>query len=510
MKAARPARPSELQLLGLDIGTSAVKAALFTVSGVNIAAAATDYPTTYLGDGRVEQDPADWWVAACTAVHQVIGQATSGTVRIAAVCVSAQAPTLLALDEQLRPLRPALIWMDRRSGAECASLARELGPGYVEHVTGNRLDPFFVAPKIRWLRANEPGTLRRTHIFAQINGYIALRLTGCLSMDEQHASLLGLRSWDGRAWDDRLLNAVGASRDQFPPVRLAAEVIGEVTKPAAAETGLSAGTPVVAGSVDSAVTALEAGVVDEGQAVEMTGTSTVIVLPATSRRHRTAFISMASAVPGRDLLLAAMVASGGRLRWLRDTIAPQASFTELACAAARAIPGAQGLIFLPYMMGERSPVWDSNARGVFLGLSLRTGQPELVRGVLEGTAHALRHNLDLAASAGLHIGELLTVGGGSASDVWCQIKADITGLPIRRLDRTAGAPFGDAILAGVGAGLFADARTAVRSFRVTGTVFEPRPELSEFYDQHHAVYLRSYESLQPVFASLAVMSVETT
>jgi xylulokinase len=486
-------------LLGVDVGTTAVKAALFAPDGRLLGSAAVEYPTSYVRPGWVEQDPEDWWRAAVAAIGGALEEARRP--RVAAVCVSAQAPTLLPLDERGRPLRPALIWMDRRAEAACAKLRETVGEELVREVTGNRIDPFFVAPKLLWLRTSEPGLFARTRALVQATGYLVLRLTGELTLDRQHASLLSLRDLRSDEWSEPLLEAVGVSPDLFPRVVEADEPVGAVTAEAAADTGLEDGTPVAGGTVDGAAAALEAGAVDPGQAAEMTGTSTVLMLALAEPRSEPAFIAMRHAARGRRLLLGAIVASGASLRWLRDRLGA-GSFDELTAEAAEVPPGGDGLVFLPYMMGERSPIWDSDARGVLAGLTLATGRGELVRAVLEGAAFAVRHNVETAAAAGIAVCELRSVGGGARSRLWCQIKADVLGVPVLLPQTTVGAPFGDAALAGVAAGAFADVRELLGAIRI-GERFEPRPELRGRYDELYGAYRSAYHGLRDTFRRLA-------
>ena len=234
---------------------------------------------------------------------------------------------------------------------------------------------------------------------------------------------------------------------------------------------------------------------------EMTGTSTVLILPSEAPRSEPALIAMRHAAPERWLLLGAMVASGGSLRWLRDLVG-EPSFDALTSDAEREPPGAGGLVFLPYMMGERAPIWDSDARGVFIGLTLASGRGALARAVLEGTAFAVRHNVETAAAAGIGVGELRCVGGGTRSRLWNQIKADVTGLPVLLPETTVGAPFGDAALAAVAAGVHSDVGGLVGTVRIRER-FEPRPEARDRYDSLYGVYRRAYEGLREEFGRLA-------
>ncbi len=494
--------------LGIDVGTTTVKASILDDEARVLAEASVSYPTSFVRPSWVEQNPEDWWRATLSVLARLSRDGGSGILSaVAGISVSSQAPTLLALDASGTPIRPALIWMDRRAEAECETLAGLAGREEYLRMTGNRIDPFFVAPKLLWLRNNEPAALSRTATFLQINGYIAYRLTGSLSMDEQHASLLGLRDIQQGEWSEDLLAAVGVSAAQFPDSSAATVVVGHVTADAADTTGLSMGTPVVAGTVDSAAAALEAGVVRPGQAAEMTGTSTVVIFPLAEPAAQPEFITMTSVIHDQWLYLAAMVATGASLKWLKDLTAAEKSFTDLTREAEAVPAGAGGMVFLPYMMGERSPIWDSAARGVFLGLTLGSGVPQLTRAILEGTAFALRHNLDVAAKLGLRPEALRSTGGPAASDLWCQIKADVTGVPIVRMRAPTGATFGDAVIAAVGTGHMSDLGTVVSGAATVDGEFLPDPAKRQLYDDLYQIYRSSYEHVRYDLDELARLSI---
>jgi xylulokinase len=341
------------------------------------------------------------------------------------------------------------------------------------------------------------------------NGYINYRLTGRAVMDNVHAALLQLRDWRSGEWSEELCGASGADPSLFPPVFFGHEIVGEVTPEAARETGIPAGTPVTAGTVDGAAAALEAGAVASGTAAEMTGTSTVLLMPDETGVTEPAFIAMPHAVPRVRLLLGAMSSSGASLRWFRDQFgreevdagreAGEDPYDILTRDAKRVPAGCEGLLFLPYMMGERSPLWDSDARGVFFGLSLKTTKGTLVRAILEGTAVALRHNVDTARKAGVSIHEIRSVGGGTRSVLWNQIKADILGVPILLPRTTVGAAFGDAFLAGLGAGVYGEARGSLERMVQIRDRYEPDPRKAELYAELYALFRRLYEDLKGDF-----------
>ena len=503
-------------LLGIDAGTSSVKAVLLDLHGNLCSTGQAEYPLHHIRSGWVEQDPEDWWQATCKAIRETLAKVPHGAERVLGLAASSQAPTLLPLDRSGRPLRPAIIWMDRRAEAEAASLAELVGAEEVYRITGNRLDSFYVAARLLWLRNHEPEILKQTWKFAQVNGYLNYRLTGRLTVDPAHAVLMQMRHYSKPEWSEALCSACGVDPAQFPEVVEGHRIQGEVTAGAAGATGLRAGTPVMAGTVDSPSAALEAGVTEPGIAVEMTGTSTVVIIPNDRGLTEPALIAMRHALPGIHLLLGAMVSSGGCLRWFRDQLGQaetQAAmehgtdpFDLLTQQAAQVGPGSEGVIFLPYMMGERSPLWHANARGVFFGLSLATSKAALVRSILEGAAFALRHNVEVAASAGAEVREMRSVGGCSRSDVWNQIKADVLGMPVLIPRTSVGSPFGAAILAGMGAGVFPDVRKSLVEMVHLDKRFEPNQANHEKYTRIYQVYRNIYDHLKGDFDTAAAIT----
>jgi xylulokinase len=463
----------------------------------------------------VEEDPEDWWRAVCEATRQVLAAEPMARERVAGLAVSAQAPTVLPLSDAGTPLRPAMIWMDRRAEAEVKRLNKILGEGTIYRVTGNRPDAFYVAPKLLWLKTHEPQILARTRQFVQVSGYINYRLTGDFSLDSAHAALLQLRHYSKGEWYEPLFEACGVRPEQFPEVKAGHCLHGEVSAEAAEATGLRAGTRVMAGTVDSAAAALEAGAVEPGVGVEMTGTSSVLIMPNESGVTEAAFIAMPHAIPGIHLLMGAMVASGASLRWFRDQLGEVEvhtaarlkadAFDLLTEQAAGISPGSRGVIFLPYMAGERSPLWHTNARGVFFGLSLSTPKAALIRAILEGTAFALYHNVEVAGQAGIRLSEIRTVGGGARSALWNQIKADLLGIPVGLPEAGVGAPFGDAVLAGMGLAFYPDVRRALRDMVRVTTRFEPNMENHSRYQNIYRVYRKLYEHLRNDFDEMAAL-----
>ena len=493
-------------LLGIDVGTTATKAILIDVGGNLQGVSQAEYSTFHIRPTWVEQDPEDWWQATCKALSDLLRKVPNASDRILGIAVSSQGPTLLPLDSSKQPLRRAMIWMDRRSEAESAHLASLLGAGEIYTITGNRPDAFFVASRLLWLNIHEPDTFKRTNVFVQVNGYINYRLTDCLFTDHSHAALLQLRNYRTGDWSPPICEACGVEPTLFPEIAPGSQIQGEVSSRAAKATGLRAGTPVLVGTIDSCAAALEAGVTEPNVAVEMAGTSTVFMFSNDRNLTIPALIAQPHVIPGVHLLLGAMVSSGASLRWFRDQFGrsdaignDQSSidgFDSLTQQADRVFPGSEGVIFLPYMMGERSPLWNTNARGVFFGLSLSTTRPALIRAIMEGVAFALRHNMESALRAGADIREVRTVGGCSRSNVWNQIKADVLGCPILLPRAAIGAAFGDAILAGAGVGVYRDLKKSLVDIAQVKARFTPNLETRDRYERLYEIFLNIYEHLR--------------
>ena len=502
-------------LLGIDVGTTAAKAVLFTLDGRLQALGQADYPLATPFLNAAEQSPEDWWQAVCRAIRQALTAVPDAANRVIGLAISSQAPTLLPLDRNGQPLRPALIWMDRRADAQVEQLKQALGAETIFAVTGNRADSFFLAAKFRWFQQHEAHLLARTHQFLQVNGYIAYRLAGVYSLDPAHAALMGLQDRATGTWSRDLLALCGLDPAQFPPIAAGHQIIGEVTATAALATGLRPGTWVMTGSIDGTAAALEAGAIAPGTAAEMTGTSTVLLMPNAQGITDPALISIPHVVPGQHLLIGATVASGAALKWFRDTLGSEevaaASrldrdvFDLLTEQAEVVAPGSGGVIFLPYLLGERSPLWLTEARGVFFGLTLATPRAALIRAILEGTSFALRHNIETARAAGAELHELRSVGGGAKSALWCQIKADVLGVPVALPQAAGGAPFGAALLVALGAGLIPDLASMVRDTVRIERVFEPNTQRHARYSDIYALYRDLSQHLRADFIRAAAV-----
>jgi xylulokinase len=453
--------PQVRAAIGLDVGTTAVKALAVDETGTVIARAEAGYPLSTPRPGWAEQDPEDWWRATEQALAALAMRDVAG------IGLSGQMHGLVALDASDRVIRPAILWNDGRTGEECAEIEARIGLAELIALTGNRAQTGFTAPKLLWLRKHEPDAYARIARIALPKDYVRLRLCGEHAIDAADASGTLLLDVARRRWSDELLEALELDRSWLPPLLESPERAGET----------SAGVPVAAGAGDQAAGALGVGVDRPGPLSVALGTSGVVfaALPRFAADEGARVHAFCHAVPGGWHAMGVMLSAGGSLRWLRDVAAPGAGFGELIGEAERWEPGAEGLTFLPYLAGERTPHADPDARGSFTGLALRHDRGALVRAVLEGVAYGLRDSLDLLRELGVEPKRARVSGGGARSELWLRIVASVLELPLERPVVEEGAAYGAALLGGVAGGVWADVEEAVAAcVRVRGGV-EPEP-----------------------------------
>lgn len=501
-------------LVGLDISTTGAKALLIDGRGEVVASATTEYPLSTPRPLWAEQAPADWWEAACASLRNMMRLAGARGEEISAIGLSGQMHGLVLLDRAGKVLRPAILWNDQRTGPQCAEIAARMG-GARELValTGNVVLPGFTAPKLMWLRQNEPAVYAQIAHVLLPKDYVRFRLTGDRVTEVSDASGTSLLDVSARQWSERMLDRLEIPRDWLPRIVESPEVTGCVSRLAAQETGLAEGTPVVGGGGDQAAQAVGSGIVEPGVISVTTGTSGVVFA------HADDFVSepegrlhaFCHAIPGKWHLMGVMLSAGGSFRWLRDQLGTPAqsgvdAYERLTQEAIQAPAGSEGLLFLPYLTGERTPYPDPEARGAFVGLTARHSRGHLVRAVLEGVSYGLRDSLELIQGLGVPIRQVRISGGGARSPLWRQIQADIFGVELVQVNSTEGAAFGAALLAGVGAGLFRSVEDAVaQTVRVTDRVM-PNPEHIRRYQQSYSLYRALYPALRPTFHALASLS----
>ncbi len=488
------------QLLGIDIGTSACKVAVFDEDGKVLAQANRPYRVYYPQNGWAEQNPEEWWEAICDAVREALSEESVSAEQIKGIGVDGQSWSAIPVDENGSVLHNTPIWMDTRARHLCEKVKKEIGADEIFRVAGNDFLPSYVTPKLLWFKEERPEVFQKTHKFLQSNSYIVMKLTG--EMSQEYSQCYGIHFFhmEKLSYDMALAEKMGLSPDMMPKLYGCDEIVGSVTEEAAKKTGLKAGTPVVAGGLDAACGALGAGVYRPGETQEQGGQAGGMSICTDKALSHKALILGTHVVPGLWLLQGGTVGGGGALKWFRQELGGGMSFDELTAEAAEAPPGSDGVLFLPYMAGERSPIWNPDAKGVFYGLSFDKTRGHLIRSVLEGVAFSLEHNLRTAAETGIHVDTLNAMGGASNSVLWTQIKADVTGKTIRVPSSDTATTLGAAILAGVGCGIYGSYGEAVnRTIRMT-RVQEPNPENKAVYDRAMERYLRLYEDLKEGFS----------
>jgi len=491
-------------VLGIDVSTTATKAVLIDEDGTVIAIGQAEYGFDVPRPLWSEQDPELWWEGALTAISSALASAGGSGDDVAAIGLTGQMHGAVLLDAAGRVLRPAILWNDQRTAAECDLIRVAVGPERLVAVTGNDALTGFTAPKLLWVRRHEPDVWSELAHLLLPKDYLRLRLTGDYAMDKADGSGTLLFELAARDWSAEVVEALGLDRDWLPPTFEGPQVTGSISPTAAAATGLRAGTPVVAGGGDQSANAIGVGVVSPGTMALSLGTSGVVFAATAEPLFEPAgrVHAFCHALPGRWHMMSVMLSAAGSLRWFRDTLAPGIDFGELVATAADVPAGSDGLLFLPYLSGERSPYPDPLARGAFVGLTLTHDRRHLTRAVLEGVAFGLRDGLDLMTAAGMPAAaQIRASGGGIASPLWRQVLADVLGAEIATVNTTEGAAYGAGLLGGVGAGWFADVAEACAAWVRATPVAEPGPDAAA-YASAHATYLELYPLLAPTFHRL--------
>ncbi len=494
--------------LAIDIGTTNVKCVVADCEMTVLADCESEYKTQSTGIACFEQRCEDWWEHAKIALAGALDRAGVAPSCVAGIAVSSQAPTMLPVDRDGRPLGPALIWMDRRSDAQCAQMNARVGADRVFEITGNTADPFYTFGELLWFQENAPEAFARTHCVLQCNGYVNYRLTGEMTIDRVHASITQCYDADADSWSDAMLEAFGLNRGIMPRVVECDEIIGGVSAAAALETGLRPGTPVLGGSVDGSAAALEGGVFTSGVAVEMSGTSSVLLVGSAKKHCSPNLTYMYSAIRGQHLLLGCMSTTGGALKWYRDRLlAPGEgdAYERMNRKIMAECPNPTPIVFLPYMAGERAPIWDTHAKGAFLGLTFDTGEADLLRAIQEGAAFALMDNLTEARKAGAEIRTLRAVGGSTRSDIWMRIKASVTGMPIEIPRQNLGAPGGLLALLASKLGGYSSIEEACGAILKIERVVDPVPEWVDWYRAQFEIFKSYYRGCREVFRTADIV-----
>ncbi|MEM8487849.1 MAG: xylulokinase [Bacteroidota bacterium] len=493
-------------LIGLDSSTTATKALIMDEHGdvLSIGTAAYDYSTPQ--PLWTEQNPVLWWEGTIKSVREALDKVDLDPAEIVGIGVTGQMHGSVFLDNNQQVLRPALLWNDQRTGSQCDTIRERLGKEKLVAITGNDALTGFTAPKILWLQENEPDVYKKVSHILLPKDYVRYQLTGELATDKAGAAGTLLFDIASRDWSDEVLGALGINSALLPTTYEGTAVTGRLTQEAAALLELRAGIPVMGGGGDQAAQGVGVGAVKEGIIALTLGTSGVIFAasskPAIEPEGR--LHAFCHAVPDMWHMMGVMLSAAGSLRWLRDTIAPDTAFGDLVAKTRTIKPGSDGLIFLPYLTGERTPYPDPYARGAFVGLTVRHTPAHMTQAVLEGVGFGLRDSFTLIEGSGLpQANQVRISGGGARSEEWRQILANILNAELVTVNTTEGAAYGTALLAGVGAGIWPDVPTAADAvIKVTGST-TPDDATREAYDAHYRLYRELYPALKPANDALA-------
>ena len=493
-------------LLGLDLGTSSAKASLFNADTQQVETSATqEYLVDKPAPDRAEQHPDAWWQAIVEATHQATYQA--GRRDVLGISFSGQMHGTVLLDQDSRPVHPAIIWADQRSIVECQTLVNTVGGQEYANITGTLPAVGFMGPTLLWLAENAPELLERTRTVVLPKDYLRLKMTGHVATDISDAAGTGIFNIRQTDWAWDILSRVQMPLEMLPTVLSSTAVAGELGTEAAAELELSPGIPVIAGCADQPAQAIGNGLTAPGSASVTTGSGGQVFTPVKNNLQPDPRLHVFNhAVPAMWYILGAMLSAGLSLRWLRNLTGlatiPNA-YDILSAEAAHIRPGADGLIFLPYLSGERTPHMDPLARGAFIGLTHYHQRGHLARAVMEGVAMALRQALSLSLAAGGQVNKIIAAGGGAESSVWRQIQADVLGLPLQQSLLKEQAGVGAALLAGVGTGIYSDLDDACKQAVSLGPTTDPTPAAQSFYNEFYQRFMSLYPRLSNDFHWLA-------
>jgi len=487
--------------MGIDVGTTGCKAGIYDEKGRLISKAYMEYPIESRGHEMFEQSADTWWSAVRKVIRSCLDHARLTGEEVRGVAISGQAPTIVPVDRDGNPLHRAILWMDRRAEKEVEELTEAIGD----------LAKLPLIPKIYWFKKRLPSIYEKSHKFLQTTDFITYKLTGKYVTDWYNASCIGYLP-DNESLYIKVLTSLNIDPDKLPEVVKTGTPVGVVHEKAARETGLSRRTMVVMGSIDAFIAMLGCGCIRDGFACDITGTSTCIMISSSkrlyNRKHR--FSSIKHLIEGLWIISAPISTTGASLKWFKDNfgllettlkdILPEADAYDLLIREGGvAEPGAGGLIFLPYLAGERSPIWDPNARGVFFGITLNHKRHHVIRALLEGCCLAAKHNLNILTSLGVSIKKYRVCGGASKSDLWNKIKADVLGMKIEKLLEHDASVLGAAIAAAVGSGYYSSFERACEKMVRVEKEYSPNLELKDLYDKLLDLYVELYERVKDLY-----------
>lgn len=489
------------KLLGIDVGTGGTRAVLLDEAGQVLGAATAEHVEMASPQlGWAEQDPRDWWRAAQAAIKEGLAQAKTYAAEIAAVGLSGQMHGLVLLDYAGEVVRPALIWCDQRTEAECRAITERVGAKRLIDLVANPALTGFTLPKIWWVRAHEPENWSRVRSVMLPKDYVRFKLTGARATDVADASGTLMFDVVHRRWSPEMLDASELSPEILPRVFESPEITARVSKEGAAASGLREGTPVVAGGGDQSAGAVGMGIVEPGSVSATIGTSGVVFAatgtPTVEPKGR--IHTFCHAIPGRWHVMGVTQGAGLSLRWFRDQFGKAVSYDALMKEAAAAPPGADGLLWAPYLMGERTPHLDPNARGALVGLTAQHTRAHVIRAILEGVAFSLRDTFTIFRELGVPVKSIRLGGGGARSPLWQQIQADVYGMPVELVAADEGAAYGAALLAGVGAGVWPSVDSACAASVHEANRVNPIAKNADLLNRRYEEYRKLYPALRNI------------
>jgi xylulokinase len=502
-------------LLGIDIGTSGTKTVLFDELGNTIASALEEYPLYQPHIGWAEQDPEDWWQATAAGIRKVIDKSGVKADDISGIGLSGQMHGLVMLDAENKVLRRSIIWCDQRSTAECEQITSLIGAERLIEITANPALTGFTASKIMWVKNNEPEIFEKTKKILLPKDYVRFRLTGEFATEVSDASGMQLMDIPKRDWSPEVLSKLGIERSQLADMYESQEISARVSSEAAKVTGLKAGTPVAGGGGDQAAGAVGNGIVKPGAVSSTIGTSGVVFayLDKISIDPKGRVHTFCHAVPNTWHVMGVTQGAGLSLKWFRDNFCQDEMNTAkmmdvdpyvlMDQEADKVSAGSNGLLYLPYLMGERTPHLDAYARGVFFGLSAKHEKRDMIRAVMEGVTYSLRDCMEIIKEMGVSVSEIRASGGGGKSKLWRQMQADVFGNAITTINSSEGPALGVALLAGVGTGIYKSVAEACDTAIKVKNVQDPDMEKYKIYDKYYRLYNRLYKSLKNDYRELA-------
>jgi xylulokinase len=506
-------------ILGIDIGTTGCKSAVFDTEGNMVSVSSEEYSTLKPAPDASEQEPNQWWEASQRTLRDVLNAISLDENELQSIGICGQMHSAALLDENMEVIRPSITWMDQRSSEEVKSLKEDLGLKKLRSITGNFPTTTYTLPHLLWIKKNDPESFEKIRHVLTPKDFIKFKLTGVLNTEYSDASGTFLMDYEKKEWSDQLLSYLGLSEDHMPSLTESTEVIGSVTSRASEKTGLPKGTPVVAGSADQTAGAIGMGSIRTNQVTSLIGTAGV-VSANTSRAKPDQdgrLMCWAHAVPGIWQNLGVMQTSGATLRWFRNNVDvdklhqnynQEAGYEEYNRWASKVPPGSEGMLFLPYLEGERTPHWNSKARGIFFGISTNHEKQHFIRAIMEGVGFSLKDSIDLIEDLGTEITKIRVTGGGYRSKVWRQIVADITEKEIQYSNVQEGSAFGVAVLSGVGTGIYSGFKEAIEETTSIEETTRPRENNFGVYRKLHEIYQKLYEQNKELYDELGELKTD--